>query len=1003
MPASRNTGVSHDVDVVYGSSSRFFARNEQLKVTRQKSIHERRELQERLRSSSKGFSRESLQVLAEVTHDDDDDDQHHGFTTFEAHEDTQTSEGQWVDEDEDIATDEFMAAVQEHARNKLNASQDHRTWRHRLRRAQENLLPSIPGMTAGYLRWMYPPPIHTSSSPLPSDPTLTDTSMDSMDPPQPRTSSQGADWSFKIAVIDIYTLDTLATIPRSEDCPSTSEALASAGYIGTTPDSPTLAFSIRTLELYRRLRLRKASFSVEAFSKVICDLYAWSYRRTYRTALANAFDAYLLVRRRVDEDVQKALGRDGRDWRAKFGCPACGYEVNDEPPLKYRRMLTFDGNNSLSRMKAFGDRQVGDLRRFTGDYFLTTEEVDKFANGVQKLDNSDLVSDPGIGLDDDDDDAQGSTNNDAECTKNWKAAAADAKKNSWGIFDETGIFASACRHGIMLWVVDMVRSGELFKYPLATVQKALDVLGPRLMIAYDIGCKLKTTIKNSSLGPTFSASESTMCVDAFHGYTHNFSCQDSNHPSILEGAGLEDFGFMERIFSQSNNLTVLVRYASAFNRRLFISLYFTQWDKDRYLGIGYTLYRGYVRALRVIKADDAALVQAKVSLNITDAELEVWKVEQSQYLKTVGEEDEYDVFAVTYVELLQKLRIARAKADKHKGSYTDAIPDGYEPAPVAFVNLKAHWSDKDTSLSQTRKLETAMRRSRDRVDALDRDITDIEIKMGIARRWEPFDEDYIHAVEYVNKRKYHCALNKLQRLVVLRLLELHKLNLGRVGYKMRSHMGKSLQARCRAIRNAVAEYNAAAKDIGKPQLDWSKVSNYSFVEEFTLLQETRDDVRSKRWTTPVIREVMKLHSRLKRAHEEIARLDVEVRRVHTFIRDEENMFDFVVDELNHTKSPLSGAVQDFCSRRRRANACIMRDLQSIFELDGFSGSCEPGLRDGSDIGKAPSASPEPRARMFASQEPSLTETVDDALDVDDTRMEEMGGMVDWMSSLTVSH
>lgn len=47
------------------------------------------------------------------------------------------------------------------------------------------------------------------------------------------------------------------------------------------------------------------------------------------------------------------------------------------------------------------------------------------------------------------------------CTKNWKAAQSDEKKRSWDVFDETGIFASACRHGFMLWVIDMVRSGEL--------------------------------------------------------------------------------------------------------------------------------------------------------------------------------------------------------------------------------------------------------------------------------------------------------------------------------------------------------------------------------------------------------------------------------------------------------------------------------------------------------------------------------------------------------------
>ena len=49
----------------------------------------------------------------------------------------------------------------------------------------------------------------------------------------------------------------------------------------------------------------------------------------------------------------------------------------------------------------------------------------------------------------------------AQCVKNWKAAAEDDKKRMWAIFDEAGVFACACRHGFVLWIPDMVRSGEL--------------------------------------------------------------------------------------------------------------------------------------------------------------------------------------------------------------------------------------------------------------------------------------------------------------------------------------------------------------------------------------------------------------------------------------------------------------------------------------------------------------------------------------------------------------
>lgn len=53
----------------------------------------------------------------------------------------------------------------------------------------------------------------------------------------------------------------------------TAVALMSHGLLSNVPLQPSLALSLTTLELYRRLRLRKPSFSVEAFAKVVCDLY----------------------------------------------------------------------------------------------------------------------------------------------------------------------------------------------------------------------------------------------------------------------------------------------------------------------------------------------------------------------------------------------------------------------------------------------------------------------------------------------------------------------------------------------------------------------------------------------------------------------------------------------------------------------------------------------------------------------------------------------------------
>lgn len=76
----------------------------------------------------------------------------------------------------------------------------------------------------------------------------------------------------EIAVVDIYTLSTSVKV-SSTDKETTASALADMGFIGNAPFKPSMAVSMKTLELYRILRRRKPSFSVEAFVKVISDLY----------------------------------------------------------------------------------------------------------------------------------------------------------------------------------------------------------------------------------------------------------------------------------------------------------------------------------------------------------------------------------------------------------------------------------------------------------------------------------------------------------------------------------------------------------------------------------------------------------------------------------------------------------------------------------------------------------------------------------------------------------
>jgi len=66
------------------------------------------------------------------------------------------------------------------------------------------------------------------------------------------------------------------------------------------------------------------------------------------------------------------------------------------------------------------------------------------------------------------------------------------------------------------------------------------------------------------------------------------------------------------------------------------------------------------------------------------------------------------------------------------------------------------------------------------------DLTLMETTLGIreSERWTPSHPEYQATLEYANTRNYHQALDRLQKLVIQRLFELHKLNLNFTGWAL---------------------------------------------------------------------------------------------------------------------------------------------------------------------------------------------------------------------------
>lgn len=123
---------------------------------------------------------------------------------------------------------------------------DQRTWKRRQEALHSNWEPIIDSLVDAFISWKHPDQLNTSLPP--HDPT----------------------YDFEIEVIDIFSPSATAVISRLADSTSVSVALVNAGYLGTTPLVPSLAVSLKTLQLFHTIRMHRASFSVEAFAKVVC-------------------------------------------------------------------------------------------------------------------------------------------------------------------------------------------------------------------------------------------------------------------------------------------------------------------------------------------------------------------------------------------------------------------------------------------------------------------------------------------------------------------------------------------------------------------------------------------------------------------------------------------------------------------------------------------------------------------------------------------------------------
>ncbi|KAJ7236754.1 hypothetical protein B0H12DRAFT_986328, partial [Mycena haematopus] len=298
---------------------------------------------------------------------------------------------------------------------------------------------------------------------------------------------------------------------------------------------------------------------------------------------------------------------------------------------------------------------------------------------------------------------------------------------------------------------------------------------------------------------------------------------------------------------------------------------------------------------------------------------EEWHAKEKAHLRTLSKEPLQETLEMEYYQKLVNLRDVETRVTAVMGVERPFMPVGAD-------------TDYAEAAKLTRRLETQRRHALEQQTKALAAVQDLEVRLGVVVRWVPEDTEWAAAGELVRKRRYQRALDNLERLIIARMFELSKCNMAGTGYKLRKHIAKALQARSKALKAAITRYNEAAAALTPPResLDWEEVVEYAFLADFDLLRDARVDIRQEPWALPSGRAAMDQHYKLLRADEEIVRLNVEIRRLVTYMGDEES---FLVREEGRLRdegeAALAHQVRILRSERGRFTAVHMARLLKL--------------------------------------------------------------------------
>ncbi|KAF7975585.1 hypothetical protein HWV62_9141 [Athelia sp. TMB] len=311
-----------------------------------------------------------------------------------------------------------------------------------------------------------------------------------------------------------------------------------------------------------------------------------------------------------EEDGQRA-GEASRLLQSR--CPACfagrtwGRSFNEGGDFH----MSIDGNHHHRHQTSSGDGP----HFYDPRYFLSKEEVDAVGDAIEEARKRPArkykpkVPEEAIN----------------ECHDSHTAANASKQKADTGRFDDTGVAALVCRHGIPIFFANMDTPGEQQKYAIALILRIFSELPPEATGAflYDIGCVLDVSINKFDILPQDIMQRMMFATTAMHAYAHQWSCQLMYNPRLKPELGLSDGEGVERLWSRLRKLIGVTRTAGRRRRIWILDRQLTFVGFDMRDGLGDWIRRKLKHGVIAMTAESQKTLN---SCEASEAELrEQWK------------------------------------------------------------------------------------------------------------------------------------------------------------------------------------------------------------------------------------------------------------------------------------------------------------------------------------------------------------------------------------------